>query len=68
METPIQLKLIGIENGMYKLKYPNLKIPIEVNKELYERFCQSREYRITDLRKTGTKHRVNSNDVIHRWL
>ena len=44
MEKPIKLKLVAVEGDRYKLQYPNLTVPIEVNKELFFKFRESKEY------------------------
>ncbi|MAZ28805.1 MAG: hypothetical protein CL868_17225 [Cytophagaceae bacterium] len=53
METPIELTLVGFNNGMYQIKYPNLDLPIEINEELYRKFCKSRDYVIKHLKDKG---------------
>lgn len=44
-KTPIQVRLVGRHEGFYNIQFPNLKIPVQVNDDLYERMLKSCEYR-----------------------
>ncbi len=43
-KKPIEVILVKKEGGNYKIKFPNLQIPVEVNKELYLKMLHSNEY------------------------
>ena len=44
-KEPVKVSLIRKEtNGNYKIKFPNLKIPVHVNEELYEKMLHSNQY------------------------
>ncbi|SHJ81329.1 hypothetical protein SAMN04487911_14016 [Arenibacter nanhaiticus] len=40
----IMVKLLGKEKGYYKIAFPNLKIPVEVDENLYRKMRHSREF------------------------
>lgn len=43
----INVKLVGKQNGYYKIAFPNLKIPVGVDENLYQKMRQSKEYQFT---------------------
>lgn len=40
----IKVKLVGKQNGYYKIAFPNLKIPVGVDENLYQKMRLSKEY------------------------
>jgi len=57
-QTPIKVDFIGKEGKNYLIKFPNLKIPVSVNKNLYLKMLNSNMYEFMNLPKQNTK--VNS--------
>ncbi len=52
-KEPVKVSLIERGNdNLYKIKFPNLKIPVEVNEELYQKMLHSNQYRFVN-RFTG---------------
>ncbi|UOB19202.1 hypothetical protein [Abyssalbus ytuae] len=45
-EKPVKLRLVEVKNGNYKLKYPNLSVPVEMNEHLFQKFLKSKDYYI----------------------
>lgn len=44
-KEPVKVSLVGKgENNFYKIKFPNLKIPVNVNEELYRKMLHSHLY------------------------
>lgn len=44
-KEPVKVSLIGKgENNFYKIKFPNLQIPVNVNEELYRKMLHSNQY------------------------
>ncbi|MGB5820830.1 MAG: hypothetical protein WBG90_15195 [Saonia sp.] len=43
-KKPINVKLMGKQKGYYKIAFPNLNIPVEVDENLYRRMKHSQEY------------------------
>jgi hypothetical protein len=43
-KKPIAVKLIGKNQEYYQIQFPNLKIPVEVNGDLYHRMRKSEQY------------------------
>ena len=42
---PVKVSLIGKgDDNLYKIKFPNLRIPVNVNEELYRKMLHSSEY------------------------
>lgn len=48
-EQPTKVSLVGTEGNHFLIKFPNLKIPVSVNKNLYEKMLNSPMYQFTDL-------------------
>ncbi len=46
MNEPVKLRLVEVKNGKYKLEYPNLSVPIEINEHLFQKFLSSSEFMI----------------------
>ena len=42
--APIKVQCIGRENGYYLIKFPNLKVPVKVNYNLYSKMKHSSNY------------------------
>ncbi|WP_298551704.1 hypothetical protein [uncultured Algibacter sp.] len=43
-KKPAKVKLIGKEKQYYLIKFPNLKVPVKVNQNLYTKMKQSQDY------------------------
>lgn len=43
-KEPVKVSLIGKENETYCIGFPNLKIPVKVNEELYLKMLHSSQY------------------------
>lgn len=44
-KKPVKVSLIGKGNdNYYQIKFPNLKIPVNVNEELYQKMLHSNQY------------------------
>lgn len=44
-KEPVKVSLIGKrDDNYYKIKFPNLQIPVNVNEELYLKMLQSSQY------------------------
>jgi len=41
---PIKVKLINQEGNVYHIKFPNLEVPVKVNKHLYRKMLYSPDY------------------------
>ena len=54
----ISVKLIGKQNGYYKIAFPNLKIPVGVDKNLYQKMKDSMEYEFIGDENNGKVSRV----------
>lgn len=55
-KEPVKVSLIEKGNdNLYKIKFPNLQIPVEVNEELFEKMLHSSQYqfvgRVTSVSK-----------------
>jgi len=58
-KEPVKVSLIGKgENNFYKIKFPNLQIPVNVNEELYRKMLQSSQYEFKP--QPPAPHRRNS--------
>ena len=48
-KQPVKVSVIGKgKNNYYRIKFPNLQVPINVNEELYQKMLRSQEYRFVD--------------------
>ena len=44
-KKPVKVSLIGRgTDNYYQIKFPNLKIPVNVNEELYHKMLRSKQY------------------------
>lgn len=43
-KQPIRVKLVGRQKDYYKIAFPNLKVPVEVDENLYRKMLHSTEY------------------------
>jgi len=44
-KEPVKVSLIGKGNdNYYRIKFPNLKVPVNVNEELYQKMLHSKQY------------------------
>lgn len=43
-KKPVEVKLIGKENKYYLIEFPNLKVPVKVNQNLFSKMMHSQEY------------------------
>ncbi|MFD2726390.1 hypothetical protein [Hyunsoonleella rubra] len=57
-EQPTKVSLVGTEGNYFLIKFPNLKIPVSVNKNLYEKMRNSPLYEFMDVPEVTA--RVNS--------
>ncbi len=44
-KAPVKVKLVGKDQIFYKIQFPNLQIPVQVNDDLYQRMSKSKECR-----------------------
>ncbi|WP_136481440.1 hypothetical protein [Cognatitamlana onchidii] len=42
--SPVNVKLVGKEKQHYLIKFPNLKVPVKVNQNLYLKMKHSKTY------------------------
>ncbi|MBC3759725.1 hypothetical protein H7U19_15030 [Hyunsoonleella sp. SJ7] len=57
-EQPTKVSLVGKKGNYFLIKFPNLKIPVSVNKNLYEKMRNSPLYEFMDVPEVTA--RVNS--------
>lgn len=57
-QIPVKVNFIGKEGNMFLIKFPDLKIPVSVNKNLYIKMLNSDMYEFMNLPKQ--EPRVNS--------
>lgn len=57
-QTPVKVNFMGKEGSKYLIKFPDLKIPVTVNKNLYQKMLNSTMYEFMNLPKKHSK--VNS--------
>ena len=44
-KEPVKVSLIGKgKDNYYRIKFPNLKVPVSVNEELYQKMLHSNQY------------------------
>lgn len=43
-KEPVKVSLIGKENGTYSIGFPNVRVPVKVNEELYLKMLHSSQY------------------------
>ena len=48
-KTPVNVKLVGKEKQNYLIKFPNLKVPVKVNHDLYLKMKDSNSYVFTKI-------------------
>ncbi|XCF05537.1 hypothetical protein ABI125_12475 [Tamlana crocina] len=58
-KTPVSVQLIGKEKEYYLIKFPNLKIPVKVNHNLYTKMKHSKDYLFLE----QNKERFKSNSA-----
>lgn len=51
---PIEVKIVGQEEGSYQIKFPHLSVPVKVNEQLYYKMLHSPDYLFRSS-NTGTK-------------
>lgn len=53
---PIKVRIVGRMGDIYQIQFPNLKIPVTVNENLYNKMLHSSEYQFissnTDIKQT----------------
>ena len=52
---PIKVQLVGTENQYYFIKFPDLKIPVKVNQNLYNKMRHSNDYEFYNYKKEKLK-------------
>lgn len=52
-KKPVEVQLIGKEKQYFLIKFPDLKIPVKVNHNLYTKMKHSQEYVFSNLNKKG---------------
>lgn len=57
-ETLVKVKFIGKKGNKYLINFPDLKIPVSVNKSLFKKMLHSNTYEFMNLPKQHS--RVNS--------
>lgn len=57
-QTPVKVNFIGKEGSKYLIKFPDLKIPVSVNKNLYQKMRNSAMYEF--MNQTELKQEANS--------
>ncbi|NJX14610.1 hypothetical protein [Tamlana crocina] len=55
-KTPVSVQLIGKEKEHYLIKFPNLKIPVKVNHNLYTKMKHSKDYVFKEQNKKRFKN------------
>jgi hypothetical protein len=55
---PVKVQLIKKEGTQYQIKFPNLKIPVTVNHNLYCKMLHSKDYQFST--DTSSVCKVNS--------
>ena len=60
-KKPIRVKLVGKQKDHYKIAFPNLKIPVEVDENLYRKMLHSPEYQFLGSSSIKTSSRVREN-------
>lgn len=55
---PVKVQLIKKEGTKYYIKFPNLKIPVLVNKNLYNKMLHSNDYQFYN--DTSAVSKINS--------
>ncbi len=64
----VKVSLIGKgENNFYKIKFPNLQIPVNVNEELYRKMLHSNQYEFKH-RRPPRPERVDSYSSNNKML
>ncbi|GAA4282413.1 hypothetical protein [Gaetbulibacter aestuarii] len=53
--TPVNVQLVGKENGDYLILFPDLDIPVKVNQNLYLKMKQSHDYRFINFLQQDSK-------------
>ncbi|WP_378177992.1 hypothetical protein [Aquimarina sp. SS2-1] len=48
-KQPIKVQLVGKNKDRYQIKFPNLEIPVEVNKHLYNKMLYSDQYQFRNV-------------------
>ncbi|WP_299129856.1 hypothetical protein [uncultured Winogradskyella sp.] len=46
-KAPIKVRLVNQEGNIYQIKFPNLKVPVTVNKDLYYKMLRSEDYQFS---------------------
>lgn len=54
-KKPVNVQLIGKENGYYLIKFPNLKVPVKVNHNLLTKMRHSNDYMFLEPKNTGVE-------------
>lgn len=47
-KKPVKVRLIGKNGKSYQIRFPNLKIPVTVNENLYFKMLHSKEYEFSN--------------------
>lgn len=48
-KRPVKVRLIGKKGNFYQIQFPNLKIPVTVDENLYNKMIQSTAYEFDNL-------------------
>ncbi|MCF7561715.1 hypothetical protein L3X39_13790 [Sabulilitoribacter multivorans] len=54
-----KVQLVGKEKQYYFIKFPDLKIPVKVNDNLYTKMLHSNEYEFCNLKEEQLKTQVS---------
>lgn len=46
-KEPIKVRIVGKEGDFYQIQFPNLKIPVTVNEQLYNKMLYSSDYQFS---------------------
>ncbi len=55
-KEPIKVKIVSQNEGVYQIQFPNLKIPVKVNENLFCKMLHSPDYQFS-----STNARVKQN-------
>lgn len=52
---PVKVSLLGKgDDNVYKIQFPNLRIPVNVNEELYNKMLHSSQYEFVNQKMEGS--------------
>jgi hypothetical protein len=54
-KKPVKVQLVGTKNQYYFIKFPDLKVPVKVNENLYNKMLHSNTYEFCNYKKEKLK-------------